>query len=262
MNKRILIISLILCTFLISNNVQAEQKQYLQIRHENQYKKQQPQVHNTVKTKTVNQKSYTPSVTDTECDKYVNTALKQIDQNNLFGAQTSLTRALDINPNHIESLKLRGKVKDRLGDFTGALQDINKAITLKPDGEAYYIRGLVYLSTQNYQGAVDDFSKAIDYDKTNGMRYHQRGYSYCLLGKSTGNNSYFAAALYDFNKSISLNPSNIESYLYRGMAMAELKGASAGMADIEYAMKEYQRIGDTNAYQRSVEIYNWIKKDY
>ena len=253
--RNIIIVLMIFLSF--RSYVLAEQKQYIQVMHENKYQKQS----DTVKTKSVPAKSQ-QGLNNEECNRYINEALKQIDQNNLFGAQTSLTRALDINPNSVKALKIRGQVKNRLGDNVRALQDLNKAISLKPDGDCYYARGVVKLSTQNYPEAVNDFSKAIEENKSDDMAYHQRGYSYCLWGKSTGNNSYFAAALYDFNKSISLNPSNTESYLYRGMAKAELKGASAGLADIEYAMNEYQRIGDSSAYQRSVEIYNWIKKDY
>ncbi len=69
-------------------------------------------------------------------------------------------------------------------------------------------------------------------------------------------------ALGDFNKAIQLNPKNTEAYLYRGMAKAELEGASKGLADIEYAMNEFKKQGDTNNYQTSVQIYNWIKQSY
>ena len=271
MNKRTSIISLVLCLSLISS-VQAEQKQYLQIMHENQYKKQQPQAQQTVKTNTVKQstpktqtstqKSYTPPVDNKKCDEYIQNALTQIDQNNLYAAQTSLTRALDINPNHVRALKIRGQVRNRLGNNTGAMQDLDKAISIKADGDLHYARGVVRLSMQNYSDAIKDFDKAIEFNPGDDMAYHQRGYCYCLLARVTTTPSYFNKALPDFNQSLQLNPSNIESYLYRGMAKAELNGANAGMADIEYAMKEYQRTGDTNGYQRSVEIYDWIKQDY
>ena len=145
--RNIIIVLMIFLSF--RSYVLAEQKQYIQVMHENKYQKQS----DTVKTKSVPAKSQ-QGLNNEECNRYINEALKQIDQNNLFGAQTSLTRALDINPNNVKALKIRGQVKNRLGDNVGALQDLNKAISLKPDGDCYYARGVVKLSTQNYPEAV------------------------------------------------------------------------------------------------------------
>ena len=137
------------------------------------------------------------------------------------------------------------------------------AITAKQVKELREMTGAGMMDCKKALTATDgDFDKAIEFNPGDDMAYHQRGYCYCLLARVTTTPSYFNKALPDFNQSLQLNPSNIESYLYRGMAKAELNGANAGMADIEYAMKEYQRTGDTNGYQRSVEIYNWIKQDY
>ncbi|MCM1264724.1 MAG: tetratricopeptide repeat protein [Candidatus Gastranaerophilales bacterium] len=268
MNKRILIISLILCLFLLSNNVQAGQKQYLQIMHENQYKQQNSS--NKTSTSTVKpSKSIAVQKTpmsqtnkEDECKKYFETALKQIEENNLYGAQTSLTKVIDLDPNYIKALHARGEVRGQLGNYAEALQDLDKVISLQPDSDKYYARGYVKLAMQNYWEAVCDFSKAIEYRRDFAMAFHQRGYAYSLYGQSTQTKSSFGAALYDFDKSIRLDPNNIESYLYRGMVKAELFGADKGRADIEYALNEYKRAGDNKGYQTAKEIYNWILKEY
>ena len=272
MNKRILTLSLLVCMCIgFSTRAYCEQ-QYLQIMHENKLNKTQPvqkqyskvsQPVKPVQTKTTPANARnTMSVNQAECDKYYNLGMSQADENNMYGALASFTRALDNNPNSVKVLKARGQVKNNLGDYRGAIQDLNKGISLKADGDMYYLRGFSKLAMQNYPEAVKDFNKAIELTPANDMAYHRRGYSYCLWGKSTNTRQYFSMSLGDFNKAIQLNPKNTEAYLYRGMAKAELEGASKGLSDIEYAMNEFKKQGDTNNYQTSVQIYNWIKQSY
>lgn len=269
MKKQILITALLVIFAGINTITFAQQKQYLQIMHENQQKTQTAVKNTTTPAKSINKPIQTNTKTvsrevinnQEECSKYFQTALKQLDENNLYGAQTSLTKALDINPNCVKALHARGEVRGQLGNYTGALQDLDKAISLQADSDKYYARGYVKLAMQNYWEAVCDFSKAIEYRRDFAMAFHQRGYAYCLHGKSTQSQSSFGAALYDFEKSIKLNPANIESYLYRGMTKAELFGADKGRADIEFAINEYKKTGDEKGYLTALEIYNWVMKE-
>ncbi len=181
---------------------------------------------------------------------------------NLYGAQTDYSHAIDLKPDYVAPIKNRGFVRNNLANYTGAIQDFNKAISIKADSDAYYGRGYSKLAMQNYTDAIEDFTNSIAYAPDDDMSYHQRGYSYCLLARTSTTPLYFNNAIQDFNKAIQLNPKNTEAYLYRGMAKAELKGKEAGIDDITYALDEYKRAGDNNAYYRSLEIYNWIMKEY
>ncbi len=245
------IISLSCCPALSS-------QQYIQQLHEQQYQKQQ-KVNSTVQQiSSVNQKTVSG-----DYNKYYQEALKQIEQNNMYGAQTSLCKALEIKHDFFNAIKTRGAVRNRLGNYNGAIQDFNNAISLKSnDGDLYYGRGFAKLALQNYSEAVQDFNKAIELNPSDYEAYHQRGYSYCLWGKSTNTPEYFKKAIADFNKTLSLHAKNTEAHLYRGMAYAELWGAAKGKAEIEYAMQQYKQDGDEAGYQRSKEIYNWIMNDY
>src|SRR5687767_15202298 len=47
-------------------------------------------------------------------------------------------------------------------NFSGAMNDFNQAIALKPDFErAYYNRGTTKFETKDYNGAIADFDKAL-----------------------------------------------------------------------------------------------------
>ncbi len=55
----------------------------------------------------------------------------------------------------------KGVLLIEAGDYTSALQMLNRAIELKPDfGEAYYNRGYVYLNLGNKDAAFSDLSRA------------------------------------------------------------------------------------------------------
>lgn len=54
-------------------------------------------------------------------------------------------------------------------DYRGAIQDLNKGISLKSDGDMYYLRGFSKLAMQNYPEAIKDFNKAIELTPSNDM---------------------------------------------------------------------------------------------
>jgi tetratricopeptide (TPR) repeat protein len=57
----------------------------------------------------------------------------------------------------------RGLAMQAKGDFDGAISNFTKAIELKPDdGSAYYNRGSVKQDKGDLDGAIADFSKAIE----------------------------------------------------------------------------------------------------
>ena len=56
----------------------------------------------------------------------------------------------------------RGDTYDKLGQYQLAIEDFNKAISLKPDyANAYYNRGIAYVKLGQYQLAIEDYNKAI-----------------------------------------------------------------------------------------------------
>lgn len=65
----------------------------------------------------------------------------------------------------------RGNARAQLQDYQGAIDDFTQAINLTPDGgQGYYGRGGAKKALGNIQGAINDFEKAAEI-------YRQRGYS-------------------------------------------------------------------------------------
>lgn len=250
-------LSLLLIISVVSPCYSAQQ--YLQKLHE----QQKQQATQQIKQNTIQNNASTNKIVTGDYNKYYQEALKQIDENNLYGAQTNLSKALEIKHDFVKAFKKRGFVRNRLGNYNGAIQDFNNAILLDSnDGDSFYGRGFAKLALQNYPEAINDFAKAVKLNPNDLDAYHQRGYAYSLWGKSTGTQMLFENAIWNFNKVLDKNPNYTEARLYRGMALCEQGKKDTGLKDIQQAMSEYKNSGDDAAYQRSVQIYNWIEEEY
>ena len=105
----------------------------------------------------------------------------------LFLASLNLTAQADINQTVQEYIN-SARTKLDLGDYTGAIQDYNKAIELNPDdGFAYEMRGYAKDNLGDDKGAIQDYSRAIELDpETNSSAYYKRGLNEIDLGDYTG----------------------------------------------------------------------------
>lgn len=82
-------------------------------------------------------------------------------EGNMQQAERYYSRALELNPKHIQALNNRGIMRGSLGDFNGSLQDFNNAISLKPDyAEAWYNRGIIQMQTGKNQEACSNWHRA------------------------------------------------------------------------------------------------------
>jgi tetratricopeptide (TPR) repeat protein len=70
----------------------------------------------------------------------------------------------------------RGAVLVRLGEYTAALHDYNRAVALAPDDPGVYIgRGNALVLARAYRPAVADFSRAIELSPRHARAYYNRG---------------------------------------------------------------------------------------
>ena len=101
------------------------------------------------------------------------------------------------------------------GKWDRAMPYFTKAIELKRNySEAYIERGWCNLVAQNYEPALEDFSKAIELNNANG--YYHRG----RLHYSQGN---FSLAIKDFNKVIEQDLEISKTYIYEHIGRAKVK---------------------------------------
>ncbi|MCA1990707.1 MAG: tetratricopeptide repeat protein [Coleofasciculus sp. S288] len=154
-----------------------------------------------------------------------------IDSNLLMVSQT------DTKPMSDVELYNRGVDKLDAGDYQGAIADFTQALQLNPnDADTYYNRGYVHHTLGNYDKAITDYTEAIRLNPDFAQAYSNRGYAYFVSEK-------YKEAIADCSKAISLNPDNDTAYISRGNARDELGEHQAALADYEQAL----RINPNNA---------------
>ena len=143
---------------------------------------------------------------------------------------------------NVEELNTSGIDKLKNENFEGALEDFSKAVEKDPKfAEGYLNRGYVHGNMGKLQEALADFDKAIAIDSGYIEAYYNRGFIYGFFEE-------FEKAIADFNKVIELNPKDAEAYINRALIRSRLGDRSGELADL----KEAARLGDSTAR-------NWLE---
>ncbi len=135
--------------------------------------------------------------------KYLEKGYQLINNKDYIGAIAQLNKGIAINPNFSEFYHYRGRAKDLLLDFRGALGDYNLTLTLDPNsiGEVFFERGQIKLSLKDFTGALLDFNKALKLNDKDPRFYLGRGAAKWNLGQKD-------AGCLDFSKAGELGSSD------------------------------------------------------
>ena len=83
---------------------------------------------------------------------------------------------------YMEAFLNRGLTKKMLGDYGGALVDLNQAIEEFPNNpELYKNRGNLQLLLGLHRKAIDDYTKAITIDENYAEAYYNRALAFFLI---------------------------------------------------------------------------------
>jgi len=98
--------------------------------------------------------------------------------------------AQNLYPEKMELLFYRGVAKKEMGDNKGFLEDLNNALESNQldsflVSDIYRFRGSYYYKENNYDLAITETSRSIDYNKKNVYAYVMRGLSYIEKGETT-----------------------------------------------------------------------------
>lgn len=125
----------------------------------------------------------------------------------------------------------RGSARLVKGNLDGAVADYSKAIELNPKHtEAYYNRGRAYSVKGDFAAAIADYSKVIELDAKHAGAYYNRGSGRFVKQDLDG-------AMADYTKAVELDPKHADAYHNRGYARY-LKGDLDGaIADLTKAIE-------------------------
>jgi tetratricopeptide (TPR) repeat protein len=114
------------------------------------------------------------------------------------------------------------------GDLDGAISDYSKAIEINPRYvAAYNNRGVARKAMGDLDGAIADYNKALEIDPRYAFGYNNRGNARKAKGDIDG-------AISDYNKAIEIDPRDVSAYSNRGTAR-KTKG------DIDGAISDYNK---------------------
>lgn len=172
--------------------------------------------------------------------------------------------------------------------FEAALLAMDKGLIVAPSSaRLYYLKGMIFMSAQDFNKAVEWFSTAIENDAKYTPAYFQRGCAYSALGQ-------FDKALPNFQKAATLDPKSPQTNYSLGEVLAELKldakalvaynkaialNSKYSAAYFErgkiydrqmlylYALKDYQKAGELSsamqakAAQHIIKVKEYLLKD-
>jgi tetratricopeptide (TPR) repeat protein len=143
---------------------------------------------------------------------------QQENKRELLAAAESLLEIVEHKPSLSKKSKLiahvyrkRGFAYRRLNQFDKAIEDYSRAIELDPNySRAYASRGSVYRVLKDYERAIEDFDQALKHNPKYASAYNSRSETY-RLGKE------YLRALEDLNRAIELEPYYARAYARRGL---------------------------------------------
>jgi len=201
------------------------------------------------------------------------------------GAIEDFTKAINIKPTFAEAYFMRGAAKGKVKDLQGEIIDYAKAVEINPnllnaysgqnvpkdiiennsdDAETYYNLGFSKVKSNDYRGAIEDFTKAIRINPNYTDAYNNRGIAKDKLGDYRGAmqdysiavevNPNFTLAFYNlgsskvklkdykgaidtFTKAVLINPIYAEAYNNRGIAKYNLQDYRGSIQDYTKALE-------------------------
>ena len=134
-------------------------------------------------------------------------------------------------PKDAEGFVQRASARGFNGDMNGAIADFSRAIELDPKStSAYYHRGIARLEKAEFDAAIGDLNRAIELSPNTSDYYNDRGLAKLRKGDNDG-------AIADFTRAIELDPKNALGYRNRALAKNIKKDADGALADYNRAIE-------------------------
>ena len=148
-------------------------------------------------------------------------------------------------------LNSRGMAQEIVGNFEGAAEDYNRAIEINQTyANAYNNRGNMQARQQAYAEAIKDYDRAIELNSRFVEAYCNRGIARESLGDYDG-------AIKDFDKAIETNSKYADAYFRRAMARENLR-------DYAGAIKDFDRVIelDPESKDQAVRLRDRVRRDH
>jgi tetratricopeptide (TPR) repeat protein/tRNA A-37 threonylcarbamoyl transferase component Bud32 len=145
--------------------------------------------------------------------------------------------ALALQPKHATALRLQTKVLLDLHRYQEAARSLDSYVRVaQPTAEVFRVRGWVRARLNNFAGAVEDFTRALELEPEHAETLAYRGWAHLTPVIESPRQ-----ALADFEGVLRLAPDNAEAHAGRGNARAQLGQVRPAVADAEKALRQGPR---------------------
>ena len=132
---------------------------------------------------------------------------------NRTGAIEEFNRGLELKPNHVTGYLNRSVIYNQLGDYPNALQDIETYFTYNPyNADLWYESGRLKRVLNRHTEAVIDYTEAIRLNGKKGVYYYERSRTQSQLNQRN-------AAKRDLAKAIQLGYARVDPEYRAQMGM-------------------------------------------
>jgi tetratricopeptide (TPR) repeat protein len=131
----------------------------------------------------------------------------------------------------------------------GLIDRFTEPVLNPPTADSYRKRGFERLNVRDYQGAIEDYTRALELDPNSAIACNDRGVAFSSLGDQ-------AAAIADYTKALQLEPNEPAYYFNRGFArfnQKDFRGAIEDYSQVIRLSPEY-----TDAYFHRAEAYRLL----
>jgi tetratricopeptide (TPR) repeat protein len=161
--------------------------------------------------------------------------------------------AIAVKPDYLLAYANRARVRDGLGDDTGALKDIDEAFSLskgprKPDATLYSTRGMIRFSLKQTQAALTDLDTSIALAPADAEALVDRA----VVEENTG---ALDPALADASKAITLDNHGAKAFEVRGVVETKRGAYLAAVTDLTSAIALGDATGSVYA-ERGIAFLN------
>jgi tetratricopeptide (TPR) repeat protein len=133
------------------------------------------------------------------------------------------------SPNDADLYLARASVYGRIRDYPLAIDDLDRAIKLKPSEDVYLLRGTLHGMTRNPDGAIEDANRALRLNPKSADAYQTLGYAYTAKKESN-------RAIEAFTRAIALDPNQPHSYTARAAVYTNTGKKALAEADCQRAL--------------------------
>jgi tetratricopeptide (TPR) repeat protein len=164
---------------------------------------------------------------DPAAAELVRSAFSKMKTGDFDGAIQDTTRALELDPRHVEAWVYRAGARMNKGDLDGAIEDLTRAIELAPGNAlAWAGRATTKNLRHDPEGALADYKRAIECDP--GLASARVGRAAILVDRGED-----AAAIEELTLALEIAPGHGDTWKYRGIARSHLGDRAGAISDFE-----------------------------